>query len=65
MSRSTVEYLRHILDEADYLLAEAKAINKESFLQDETLKRAFVRSLEVMGEAAKNVPDDFKQNHAH
>jgi len=29
----------------------------ESFLKDETLQRAFVRSLEVIGEAAKKLPD--------
>jgi len=61
MSRSTVEYLRHILDEANYLSAEGKITDKESFLQNETLKRAFTRSLEVMGEAVKGIPDDFKQ----
>lgn len=65
MSRSTVEYLRHILDEANYLLSEAKIADKENFLRNETLKRAFVRSLEIMGEATKNVPDDFKEKYAH
>ena len=65
MSRSTVEYLRHILDEANYLLSEAKVADKENFLHNETLKRAFVRSLEIMGEATKNVPDDFKEKYAH
>ena len=29
-------------------------------LDDETLKRAVVRSLEVIGEAAKKIPADFK-----
>ena len=28
-------------------------LDKDVFLQDETLKRAFVRSLEVIGEATK------------
>ncbi len=30
------------------------------FLQNETLKRAVVRSLEIIGEASKKVPADFK-----
>lgn len=30
---------------------------------DETLRRAFVRSLEVIGEAAKKVPDDVRATY--
>ncbi|HEX5136253.1 MAG TPA: HepT-like ribonuclease domain-containing protein [Planctomycetota bacterium] len=33
------------------------------FLRDETLRRAFVRSLEIIGEAAKKVPDGFRALH--
>jgi uncharacterized protein with HEPN domain len=33
------------------------------FLADETLKRAFVRSIEIIGEATKHVPDDFRARH--
>lgn len=29
-------------------------------MADETLRRAFVRSLEITGEATKKVPDDFR-----
>tara|TARA_Y100000588_G_scaffold147398_1_gene161277 strand:+ start:43 stop:174 length:132 start_codon:yes stop_codon:yes gene_type:complete len=43
MSFSTLEYLRHILDEAEYLADQTKELEKENFLQDETLKRAVVR----------------------
>ena len=32
----------------------------DSFLKDATLKRAFVRSLEIIGEASKKLPDDVK-----
>jgi len=32
-------------------------------LVDETLRRAFVRSLEIIGEAAKKVPEDFRAQH--
>lgn len=33
-------------------------------MRDETLKRAFVRSIEVIGEAAKQIPDDLRQKHS-
>ena len=53
MSFSSLEYLQHILDETAYLINRAKGLNKDEFIQDETLKRAFVRSLEIIGEATK------------
>ena len=32
----------------------------ENFIEDETLKRAVVRSLEIIGEATKKIPADIK-----
>jgi uncharacterized protein with HEPN domain len=63
MSSLPTEYLRHMLVEADYIDAQAAEIDREAFLADETLKRAFVRSIEIIGEATKHVPDDFRQQH--
>jgi uncharacterized protein with HEPN domain len=62
---SPLDYIRHILDEAAYLTAAASQLTKEAFARNETMKRAFVRSLEVIGEAAKKVPPDFRQRYAH
>ena len=61
MSLSVREYLRHILDEADYLLRNSAHLTREEFLADETRRRAFVRSLEIIGEAAKKVPDPVRE----
>jgi len=65
MSLSLVEYLRHILDECDYLLNQSKGLKKKQFMADETLRRAFVRSLEIIGEATKHVPDDLRGKYPH
>lgn len=43
----------------------SEGLHHEKFVEDETLKRAFVRSLEIIGEATKKIPDDFKQKYAH
>lgn len=43
MPPSVHEYLRHILDETVYLLKSSPGLDKAVFLQDETLKRAYVR----------------------
>jgi uncharacterized protein with HEPN domain len=61
MSKEPVEYLKHIRDESLYLLSVIDTgITREEFLNDETLKRAVVRSLEIIGEATKKIPADFK-----
>jgi uncharacterized protein with HEPN domain len=63
MSLSPLEYLQHILDETDYLINETQGLDHAQFIQDETLKRAFVRSIEIIGEAAKQVPDNLRQKY--
>jgi uncharacterized protein with HEPN domain len=61
MSKEPLEYLKHIRDETLYILSVIdNNITKDDFLQDETLKRAVVRSLEIIGEATKKIPVDFK-----
>lgn len=63
MPLSPRDYLQHVLDEANYLIKSSRDVDKEHFLKDETLKRAFVRSVEVIGEAIKQIPDDVRQNY--
>lgn len=58
MSPSTRELLLHILDETSYLLSAADQLDQAVFLSDPTLKRAFARSLEIIGEAVKSLPAD-------
>lgn len=61
MSPSPREYIRHILDEIDYVLSALRGLDYSAFAQDATLKRACVRSLEIIGEATKKVPDELLQ----
>lgn len=61
--RSAREYLRHILDETEYLRESSHGIDKDRFLKDPTLQRAFVRSIEIIGEAAKLIPDSLRQKN--
>jgi len=50
-------------DEAAYLEEEAGRFTKESLLSDERAKRALTRSIEIIGEAAKQVPDVLRARH--
>ena len=49
-------YLDHILDECKFLRERSEGIGFEDFNSDEVLKRAIVRSLEIIGEAVKKIP---------
>ena len=60
MSKEPIEFLKHIADECSYLLSINPDLKKDDFLDNETLKRAIVRSLEIIGEATKKIPADFK-----
>ena len=63
MLHSPLEYLRHMRDEAEYLAETSAGLTRETFLQDTTLQRAFVRSIEVIGEASKKVTPDIKDRY--
>lgn len=63
MSFEPRDYLRHIAVEADYLLGSSASLTLETFARDETFRWAFVRSLEIIGEAAKKVPPEYRAAH--
>lgn len=63
MPFSPDDLILHILDEIRFLSGEASSLSEESFMRDEKAQRAFARSFEIIGEAAKKMPDDFKALH--
>ncbi|HXT50629.1 MAG TPA: DUF86 domain-containing protein [Thermoanaerobaculia bacterium] len=63
MSPSIEAVLRHVLEEVDFLIGSAATVDRASFLADEALRRAWVRSLEVIGEATKRLPAEFRDAH--
>lgn len=63
MSKLTKEYLKHIFDETEYLINYSKNLSEEKFSENLTFQKAFTRSLEIIGEAIKNLPKDFAKSH--
>lgn len=63
MPLSPLEYLRHMLDESEYLLSERKGLKKEQLLRDARISRALVRSIEIIGEASKRVSPEMKSRY--
>lgn len=63
MSISALDYLRHIRDEARFLAEATQGVAIDRFIEDAVLTRACVRAIEIIGEAAKKVPEDFRARH--
>lgn len=63
MSISPLDYLRHIRDETRFLAEATRGVTIDRFIDDAVLKRACVRAIEIIGEAAKKVPADYRSQH--
>lgn len=57
-------FIRHILDEVNYIIKESKDLEFEDLMKNETLRRALIRSLEIIGEATKNLSISFRKKHS-
>lgn len=56
-------YLLHILDEVSYLLQKGDTLTYEKLLTDKDIEHAITRSLEIIGEAAKNLSSETWQKY--
>jgi uncharacterized protein with HEPN domain len=61
--KSNKIFLNHILDEIKFLMESTEGMKFEEFIEDETLKRASSRSIEIIGEAVKNLSGDFRRSY--
>ncbi len=60
MKRDYRDYLEDILTAIDETSKFTDGISYEAFTQDKMRVNAVIRSLEVLGEAAKKIPDDLR-----
>jgi uncharacterized protein with HEPN domain len=63
MSYEPLDVLRHVIDEIEFVEVELLTLDEDSFMHDQTRQRAFVRSLEIIGEAVKKVPADIREQY--
>ncbi len=62
-SRIYLHYLHDILENAAKACQFVDGMSGDDFLQDDKTVFAVIRALEVMGEAAKNIPDDIRDKY--
>jgi uncharacterized protein with HEPN domain len=63
MSISAHDVLRHIRVEAQFLSRSIGGVSAQQFGRDEVLMRACVRSIEIIGEATKKLPDSLRSKY--
>ena len=63
MSRSWELFLRDMLEAARKVIRFTADRQLESFVVDEMAYDATLRNLEVLGEAAKSIPEEVRQRH--
>jgi len=65
MLPSSIELVKHILDEVSFILNAVKGKDKEFVINDPVLSRAIIRSLEIVGEASTKLDEEFKATYPH
>jgi len=63
MTRAVVLYISDILQQMEYALEFIQGITYEQFVGDKKTINAVLRSIEVIGEAAKNVPEGIRARY--
>lgn len=64
MKKDPGVFLKHILECIDLVEKYTKNVSKKQFMEDVRIQDAVVRRLEIIGEAARNLPDEFKSNYS-
>jgi len=60
MSRDEIMFLQDIADSCEKILQYTAGLSKRELVQDDKTYDAVVRNLEIIGEAAKNISEQFR-----
>jgi uncharacterized protein with HEPN domain len=63
MKRQHADYIADIAESAADILTFTKDMTFDEFLSDKKTHYAVIRSLEIMGEAAKKIPDFIREKY--
>ncbi|MCD6489195.1 MAG: DUF86 domain-containing protein [Thermodesulfobacterium sp.] len=58
-------YVKDILDAINAIERFVEGMNFESFKEDDKTSSAVIRKFEIIGEAAKNIPQSIKKQYPH
>lgn len=61
--RDITLFLQDIIDSIEKIRIYTQGMSYEDFLQDDKTKDAVIRNLEIIGEAAKNIPKEIREKY--
>ena len=65
MTLTPTKSLKRMIDEMEFILHQTNNLSYKDFENNAILQRAIIRSFEVIGEAAKQLPFSFKDMYSH
>jgi len=63
MNRDILIFIKHIEENINDIEMLIRNLNKNSFFRNKEKQNAVVRSLEIIGEAVKNIPESFRKKY--
>lgn len=63
MKKDIRTFLLHILESIEIIEKHTHGVNREEFMEDVKTQDAVLRRLEIIGEAVKNIPQDFREKY--
>ena len=63
MKKDPKIFLNHILESIELIEKNTKNLSQDGFSKNTTVQDAVIRRLEIIGEATKNLPDEFKNRY--
>ena len=63
MSREIIDFIEDILEAIEDIESFTQGLTFDQFRQDKKTIYAVTRAIEIMGEAAKNIPDQTRQRY--
>ena len=62
--KDSLVFIDHILESIKDIESFTNNVGKNEFSQNKLLQNAVIRSIEIIGEATKNIPDPFKERYS-
>ena len=63
--RDLLLYVEDILEAIEKIKRYTAGMSFDDFVEDEKTVDAVIRNLEIIGEAVKNLPEEFKEKHSN
>lgn len=63
MKRAHEDYLRDMVENAEKALSFVKGLDYDGFCEDDKALYAVIRALEIIGEAARQIPENVRENN--